>query len=122
MQSHFTERAPKLKEVTGRPQNSTASLTEGRAEREASLTEAGQKEKAAWGGGAAVPDLPRRALLQEPSPLSLFLQDFLFVTVPQVDEDQCVIEETVFHLFIQLGVSGEAWRMVDLWRQNSIWG
>ena len=47
MQSHFTERAPKLKEVTGRPQNSTANLTEGRAEREASLTEAGQKEKPA---------------------------------------------------------------------------
>lgn len=64
--------------------------------------------------GSALPGLPIWTLLQEASPLSLLLQDFLFVTAPQVDEDQGIIEQTVLHLFIQLGVSGEAWGMVDL--------
>lgn len=66
------------------------------------------------GRGTNVPDLPGTTLLQEAAPLSLLLQDFLFVTASQVDEDQGVIEQPVLHLPIQPGVSGEAWRVVDL--------
>lgn len=46
--------------------------------------------------------------------MSLLLQDFPFVTASQVDQDQGVIQQTVLHLFIQAGVSGEAWGVVDL--------
>ena len=63
--------------------------------------------------GTSVPGLPR-TFLQELPPLSLLLQDFLFVTASQVDQDQSVIQQTVFHLFIQPGVGGEARRVVDL--------
>lgn len=62
----------------------------------------------------AIPGLPRTTQLQGPPPLSLLLQDFLFVTASQVDQAQSVVQQGVLDLLIQPGVGGEARRVVDL--------
>lgn len=73
------------------------------------------------GWGTTEPGLPGTTLLQEPPPLPLLLQDFLFVTASQIDQDQGVIQQTVLHLFIQPGVSREARRVIDLGGQDGSW-
>ena len=57
---------------------------------------------------------PENDIAVETAPLSLLLQDLLFVTASQVDQDQSVIQQAILYLFIQPGVSGEARRVVYL--------